>query len=196
MPYVDTEWAVILEGALPSGEVWANRWTVQENVIDPDQAALTTAFRVLYISWAGVCHVDWTCTSLTYRNLVTGTVITPTFALIQGEEELAAPLPTECALRVSLSAAPGRHGGPFLAGVAADALDENGQMSAASLVGFSDALEQFFVDADAAGYNVRLDSPTDVGTKELTQCRIGRTFDVIRRRRNQVAEGFINIPLP
>lgn len=196
MPYIDTEWAVLLEGTLPSDEVWANRWTVQESVVDPDEAALVTAFRVLYISWAGVCNVGWTCSKITLRNLVNGEIRQPTFALIDGDEELADPLPTECAIRISLTAGAGHRGGPFLAGVAADALDSDGRMAAASLTGFIDALEQFFVDVEAAGYTVRLDSPTTTSTRALTSCRIGRTFDVIRRRRNQVPESFTSIPLP
>lgn len=196
MPYLDTEWAVVVEGALPSSEVWANRWTVQEQTLSPDQAALTTAIRGFYLVWAGICANDWTATMLTYRNLVTSDVVTPTWAVVQGDEETANPLPTECAIRISLSAANGRRGGPFMSGLHVGVVDTDGRAKSAEITPMASGLADLFDQADAAGYAFRLDSPTDTGTNALTAARIGRTFDVIRRRRNQVPEAYVPVTLP
>lgn len=195
MPYADTEWAVIISGELPAGEVWANRWTIAETDVGADLLAAAGAFHAVYASWAGVCDSDWKANNISFRNLVNGGVVQPAWVQIVGEEGDSSPLPTECALRVSLSAMPNRKGGPYFCGVSTDHVDNSGQMAAVSLVGFVSALEALFDDLVAADFALRLDSPSDTETKEISACRVGRTFDVIRRRRNQIPESYINVPV-
>lgn len=193
MPYVDTEWAVIVEGVLPGSENWANRWTIRETGVGADLDDATAEFRALYTSWAGLCPTSWSATMITFRNLVNSTVVTPAWSPVDGEVDDAGPLPTECALRVSLSAAPGRHGGPFMAGAATSTVDSDGRIFPTFLTGFIAALEDLQANLVAADFQLVLDSPSDTETKDITAVRIGRTFDVIRKRRNNIPEAYINV---
>jgi hypothetical protein len=192
VPYVDVEWAVTVEGNLPSGEVWANRWTVIETDPASDIEDATTPFRTFYVAWSQICANEWNATGITLRNLVNGIVHTPTWAIVNGDNATDNPLPPEVAVRVSITGTGARHGGPFLCGLAVPSCDIDGQFNATDQTGITNALSNLMSDLVAVDLALRLDSPSDTQTIGITNVRLGRTFDVIRRRRNKIAESFSN----
>ena len=120
--------------------------------------------------------------------------MTPSWDLVSGDAE-SNPLPTECALRISLSAAGNRHGGPFISGFGAGFQDADGQFTSSEAVIFRNQVNALITDLAAVDFELRLDSPTDELTLPLTGARIGRTFDVIRKRRNKIAEEYLPVTL-
>ena len=194
MPYVDTEWAVLVEGRLAGGEVFSNRWTVAETDVGADIVDALTAFHTMYVGWAGLMFQGWRVDTIEARNLVTSVTESFPFDSIEGDGGEFA-LPTECAIRVSLSAAGNRHGGPFISGWDTTNIDSESQLEATEAANFRNNVNALIVALAAADFELRLDSPTDTETKAITQGRVGRTFDVIRKRRNAIPEQYLNITL-
>lgn len=193
MAYSANEWAVIVEGTLAGSEVFANRWTILDAVGGSDLDDARDAFHDLYASWAGVCSAgQFAVNTITFRNLSTGAVVTPSWTQIIGQAA-DDPLPSQNALKVSLSAIPNRHGGPFMAGAGSTCLDGAGFIQTTDATGFRNALNALFSDLVAAGWNLRLDSPSDNVTRAIVSARLGRQFDTIRARRNQQPENFLTV---
>jgi hypothetical protein len=185
---------VIIEGNLPGSEVWSNRWTVQETDVASDINDALVAFHTLYAAWSGLMVDDWNVVRIAGRNLATGLVVDYSFVPIDGGSSTD-PLPTECAIRISLTGTGGRHGGPFIAGFSSTFTDGQGQLDSTNATAMRNGLNALVTDLAAADFVLRMDSPTTTQTVALTQARLGRTFDVIRKRRNNVAEAYLPVTL-
>ena len=196
MAYSAGDILLIAEGGLPSNEVWANTWAVRLGTADYQDAADAVAGFYNSTDIDDIMHTGWSFTSLTVRDLFNQTSpavsFTPNTA---GGENSTDPLPTECAIRVSLSSLQQR-GGPFLGGFTAFSLATNGQLVGASRDNIVDAVEAMAAALDTAGGELALHLPTSQLVVSLVSARVGSTFDVIRRRRNNVPENYAMATLP
>lgn len=198
MAYTSENDIVIVRGGLPSGEVWANTWSL---IVDPDTVdyvAVKDAFHALYDEMAtGVAPIfgeEWSATSYTRRHPSTGFVETPAWSLIEGANAND-HLPTECAIRVSINDAEGGRGGPFLAGFTVDTVTADGLFKGAYQNVIHDALQALVTDLADANAAVGLNHPTSETITLAAQARVGQVFDVIRRRRSDIAENYVSVAL-
>lgn len=188
--YIATDFQVRVEGTVAGVESWANTWSFKDDGPGSDIQDVASALNAFY---ADIADPWWTtdvfATNASYRRLDGGAHGDLVFPEVQGATSTNL-LPTECALRLTLSTAGGNHGGPFLAGFAQNGLEEDGTALVGLQGAISDALEQLNTDVLAAGWLIGLDSPTQETVLTATQGRVGRVFDVQRRRRNQLPENY------
>jgi hypothetical protein len=188
--YADGDVLFTVEGNLPGGEVWANVWAKTGG---PAAAleGLTADLVAFYENQEDDRHTGWTVERVTAKDLFSGDIVEQTITPFNGNDSTNAPLPVSTAVRVSLSALGGVRGGPFLSGYTAGALSAVGQLDITyrnRLVTELDALDESWNALD--GSQVGIHRPTTETVVAVTTARVGLVFDVIRGRRNALAESY------
>ena len=190
MAYTNNEYRVQVRGSLANGtESFINTWTVLDVTTGQDVNELAAIFRDFYIAAAALEMSSWTTIiGARAKNLGTGLVtdLAP-FVAVDGDD-LADPMPTQIGVRVSLTGPAGLNGGPFIPGWSKNAGDEFGLFSHASQL--ATAAHDLCTDLVAAGWQLRIDRPTLSQTVAVLSGRVGKRFDVIRKRANDIVEGY------
>lgn len=191
MAYTDNEYRVQVRGNVGDSEMWNNTWSFLDldGAQDPaDLGPLLNAFYGDIGGFASWLSNDWVTVGATAKNLMTNALIELPWANQTGSSE-GELLPTQLAMRVSLSGAAGARGGPFLTGFVVAAVD--GSLIDADCVSdFIGALEQFTASLTANDWQLRIDRPTTNVTAAVLAGRVGERFDVIRKRANDTAESY------
>lgn len=194
MAYAATEYRIQVRGALLDGaESFYNTWTVLDEGATSDIDDVFAALHDMYAAFAAQeMSSHTTVLGATARQLSTGLLSEATWATITGDD-LANPLPSQMAVRISLSAGAGVRGGPFIPGWSINSGDGDGKYQHAAAL--ATAVGDFTNDLNTAGWQLRLDQPTLEQTAQVTSGRVGARFDVIRKRANDVAETYSPITI-
>lgn len=195
MPYTTNDHEVQVRGTFDNGESWVNVWAFEMQDPGADKADLATALHAFYAE-VYLLHISshTKAVGATVKNLVTDVVTEATWATITGDD-LADLLPTQCAVRLSLKALPNINGGPFLAGWSVNATDSDGLLNTSDQTGIQSALATLDDALIAADWRIGIKRPTVTDVALATQGRIGQRFDVIRKRANDLAEGYVTTVL-
>jgi len=193
MAYDTDMYAIRIDGTLPGGETFSNTWTVDGTAGTPD---VQDAIDDLHDFYTDLAAAAWTAqvsaVSAHWRKLNGTTHGDGSWTPITGAN--AGPnLPTECALRVSLTGIDGSRGGPFLAGFRAGDLDTNGTSAIASDI--KDLVVALNTALTGHDFQLSIDKPTSSSVVAAAQVRVGEVFDVIRRRRNDLPENYATASL-
>lgn len=198
MAYIAGDGLLTVRGIISGVEEFANTWAFYG--VDDDGVAgdVVLAVNAMYDTIAAGAAPLWPDTTVIngarYVNLFTGAEVAVPWPSIDGDNGNDS-LPAECALRVSLKTLT-TNGGPFLPAFTVDNVDAVGQLTTAAQNVVHDAVQQMLDDVDALGASVGLHSPTALGVLHLTGAKVGKTYDVIRRRRNDLPEAYLSITLP
>lgn len=197
MAYGAGDWMLIVRGATGTTEEWSNTWCTIANPVDVQ--AMVGALHDFYDNTIGDASNRWSTTTTAAQirvvDLFTGddeVVNWPNIAGPGGDDSL----PSECAIRVSISAADNRHGGPYLPAPNLSVLDANGLVNATSQDFIRDALTTLLADWDALDVQLGLNSPGDLSVRPATAVRVGRVFDAMRSRRSDLVENYLLATLP
>jgi len=194
--FTSNDFRFIVRGTFDNGEVWFNRFAAQRTDGGADPQDVVDALNAMYSDIYSTSISSHTqAVGATYQQLSGPGAVEATWPVLTGDD-LADLLPTECAIRLSLSTASGVRGGPFLAGWSVNAVDADGQLVdgiAGDVVGFYAA---FYASAVAADWIPAIERPTASTLNLINRARVGETFDVIRKRRNALAEAYEVIALP
>lgn len=195
MPYPANVYRIVVRGSLLDGaEEWNNVWSVIDEVGGQDVNELATIVHDLY---ADIFALDISSHSAalgaTVEKLSDGTRTELSFASITGDD-LADPFPPQIAARVSLTAAGNRHGGPYITGWSKNAGDDQGQLQEQGALAL--AVANYFDALNTAGWFPGIDSPTDEQVYPVLSAKVGKRFDVIRKRANEIPEAATPIAVP
>jgi len=196
--YVAGDTLVVINGNLPDGEVWANTWAAHHAPVveAEDYQALADAFHGFYTGYFDIMVNESNAANCTMRALDTGAPVSPSWTTIPGDATTESCLPTEVALRISLQAAPRFRGGPYLPSPNVSVVDESGQLDDTVRAAVVSAFETLLEDLETAEWALHINRTSVEGLAVVTGARIGKTFDVIRRRRNDVAESYVEVNFP
>lgn len=194
MAYTSNEFLVVIDGALPSGEVWSNTWCVLDTVGGQDRQQAVDHFHQAYAGFNDTLSNDWTALNCTTVELSTGLGTVRDWETVTGQltDE---NLPTECAIRISLTDLAGHNGGPFMAGWTAASLTVNGLLSSTAQTNLTGNLEGLNDLLQGDDFTLRINRPTVESTVPALRGRVGVVFDVIRRRRSAIPENYSSVSL-
>lgn len=197
MTYAAGDWRVVVRGALCDGaESWFNSWTVKDPGGTEDPTDLAVAFQTLYTDIFDLeISSHTTRVGATARNLLTSATVEMSIGTDAGND-LADPMPSQVAARVSLSSSSVVRGGPFIAGWSKNAGDDSGLLSSANQTGLATAVEDFWATIDGLGWVLSIDRPSVETTVPVAAARVGQRFDVIRKRANDIAEAYVTVTSP
>lgn len=197
MAYTNDMYRVIVRGTLCDGaESWYNSWTVLDDTGGQDITEITVSLAAFYTAiFDAEISSHTTRQGATARNLGTGVATELAIGTDTGND-LADPMPSQVAVRYSLSGLAGTHGGPFIAGWSKNAGDDAGLLSSANQTVLADALEDFWAAIDGLGWVLAIDRPTAETVDGVVQARVGQRFDVIRKRANDIAEAYVTVTAP
>lgn len=184
---------IVVRGNLGTSEQFTNTWAVRRTDPGADIADVGTALHTLYAAIA-VNGQSSFCETVgaSWRDLQAAEVGDFTWASIDGDD-LDDLLPTECAIRVSLTASDRTRGGCFLAGMSVNSVENDGRFLASFAANIVDAVDTFRASLVSADWDLGIHSPTTETVKQAASARIGLVFDVIRRRRDNLAEAFVGV---
>lgn len=190
MPYTTNDHEVQVRGTFDNGESWVNVWAFQMTDPGADLVDLATALHDFYSDVYLLKISSHTkAVGATVKNLVTDVVTEMTWTTITGDN-LSDLLPTQCAIRVSLKAPPNINGGPFIGGWSDNAVDENGLLLTTDQTGLVTALSDFDTALQAIDWAIGIKRPSVTDVALATQGRVGKRFDVIRKRAGDLAESY------
>jgi hypothetical protein len=192
MAYALGEFRLNVRGNAVGGEVWSNTWCFKDLAGGQDPQDVADILHGFYVALHGFAnHIgnDTTSVGCTIRDLFNQFSYEADWATTTGTSG-ADLLPSQCAIRVSLTSATS-NGGPFLAGYTISAVDSEGQFETSFRGDLVTALDNFTNALTAADWALRLDRPSVPATAEVTVGRVGERFDIIRKRANQQAEGYV-----
>lgn len=195
MAYVAGDYRFVVRGALASGETWANTWAFSGIDNPTERAAVATALHQFYDDINGILSNDWSALTCQSKNLFTTIITDETFSGLVGGTATDM-MPGQIAVRLSLFSALGQNGGPFLCGFVNTDTENNGQLSSSSQSTIRDAASDFGDAIVAAGVTWGLDRPTAPEVVDVARFRVGRRFDVIRKRANDVGESYLTVEGP
>lgn len=189
MAYDNTDLQVRVDGTVGGTEAWSNTWTLRSSVELPIVSDAITAMHDFYDE---IATALWTATtsavSCSFRYLDGAAHGDAVWATITGANAGPA-LPSECAVRVSLSDDQGHRGGPFLTGFRSGSLTTAGLFTSPTTI--VTAVENLQDALVLANWKIGIDLPTTVTAVDATQVRVGEVYDVIRRRRNDLPENYV-----
>lgn len=195
MAYAAGDALVRVEGILAGSEGFANVWAFKSVSNASDAQDVADALHTFYDSYF-TSHSTARASVVTcsYTPLFTGGNIALTWAQIDGAVATDL-LPTECALRLSFRSLPGgTRGGPFLPGFCVNALDQDGMLDSTAHTNMTTYVGDLVADvAGSTPAQMGIHSPTTESVIEATSIRVGRVFDVIRKRRNDLPENYTTI---
>ena len=194
MAYEATEWLFQVRGAVGGSESWNNTWCVEDLVgaQNPQEAgSRIAAFYEDICGFASWLSTTYTVVGCTAKNLLTGATQEMTGFSFAGSSS-AEQLPGQLGMRISLSGPNGARGGPFLTGFVVTAVDST--LIATSCVSdFAGAFETMTAGFTSDDWTLRINSPTTDTVKQVTIGRIGRRWDVIRKRGNDTPEAYTSV---
>ena len=196
MAYVAGDYRFHVKGSL-LGEIFDNTWSARFTDPSPNPQTFVDILHDLYEDIYAVGISDDThALACSFKELSTGSLGDGTWADLNGDT--ATPmLPTQCSIRVSISAGSGTRGGPFIAGWHRTALGTDGQtLDDTSRNNLVTSLNTFWAAADAAGWTWCLDLATTHSLVAVLNGRVGHRFDVIRKRANDIGEAFVGLTAP
>lgn len=192
MAYSSNDFLFTVRGNLTSGEIFANNWAG----VRTDGGASTQDFGDALHDFYGTLAAVWfpddtTITACSVKTLDSGISNDLSWAAITGENTQD-PLPTQLGVRVSLFSGTGpTRGGPFLAGWAKQVNTAGGLLTTDVQDDIIEALEAMVTTLGTVDWALGIDSPTAAAVRAVTSARVGRRFDVIRKRANDVAESYV-----
>lgn len=197
MPYAAGAWRITVRGALCDGaESWYNVWTVLDPGGAQDVSELTVPLAALYTDIFDLeISSHTTRVGATARNLLTSATVELAVGSDAGND-LADPMPSQIAARVSLSSSSVVRGGPFIAGWSKNAGDDGGLLSSANQTGLATAVGDFWDAIDTLGWTLAIDRPSVETVVAVASARVGQRFDVIRKRANDIAEAYASVTAP
>lgn len=196
MAYDAADILMRIEGTLAGSEQFSNTWAFKDV---PDAAVAQEVADVMHQLYFDIFDARSTAlasaVTCEYTPLFTGGNIGLDWTTVTGG--VATDLvPTECAVRFSLRSLPsGVGGGPFFPGWAVNALDADGTLDDATVAVIVTALEAMVLGLSGTTGPAQLGihRPTTETVVEATSIRVGRVFDVIRRRRNELPEDYATV---
>lgn len=192
--YVPQDYSIRVEGTLVDAESFANTWCVIDQVSGADIDDAIAAFHAFYDSlsfmWPASTHV----VNAHWRRLDGFAFGDGAWSTIDGTGA-GNSLPTECAVRVSLSAPLGTRGGPFLPATRTGEVVADGGLESGTQGLIVTALGDLDTALQAADWKLGIDQSSSETTAQATVARVGRIFDVIRRRRNNLPEAYASVAI-
>lgn len=189
---------VVCSGGLAGGERWANVWHVIDDlgvgVTQADADAIGADFRQFYTTTAGSRSAGWTLESITVRPIDEAGVNPweASIAPLDGTS-VAAPLPYECAIVVTLHTALNTRRGrgrSYQAGFTADALSANAGgapvLLTASSTTMATAMGALLTALAGEGFPLGVASRTDLVTRPVTSGYIDTGWDTQRGRSDDI----------
>lgn len=195
MAYSAGDFLVNVQGTLPGNEIWSNTWAFKNGLTISDQDDVVTALHTFYGEISDNMSTLWTYEIAQVRDLSLDTTRNAPFAAGTGVGAGDA-LPTQCAVRISLSNGLGVRGGPFLCGWRTTLVGVDGQL---------DLSAQGEIETEVGDLNTLVIAVGDcvIGIHrpglelvvQASEARIGRRFDVIRKRANNTLEQYVPVTL-
>lgn len=191
MPYTNDQYRVTVEGNLGSGETFSNTWTFIDDTTGQDVQNAVDLLHDFYGTWDQWIDNSASATMARARNLGTNVETIMGWTAVPGTNtnEL---LPTQLAVRVSLNTASGLNGGPFLAGWSSQTVTTGGLCITDVQDDVLAGMEALNAALQSAGWRIGIDRPTVPQVSPATRVRIGRRFDVIRKRANDLSESYVS----
>lgn len=192
MAYTTDDFLFTVRGNLASGEIFANNWAGTRTDSGAPTQAFVDELHTFYADLAALWMPDdTTVTSCQVKTLSSGITNTLAWTTITGANSQD-PLPTQLGVRVSLFSGTGpTSGGPFLPGWAKQVNTAGGLVITDVQDDIIEGLETMVTGLGAADWALGIDSPTAAAVRAVTSARVGRRFDVIRKRANEVSESYV-----
>lgn len=194
MAYVAGDFLVEVRGTTTGGEIWSNTWGFTGVTTSTEEQDVVTALHSFYNDMAAVCSNEWTAQVATGRNLFANTSDDYDFEEIVGTLT-GNNLPSQCAIRVSLTAEGNVQGGPFLTGFTVAALDASGLIASGTSSVIVTEVDELNTLVLAAGGFLAIHRPTVLSMSTVTKARVGQRFDIIRKRANDILEAYTVVSL-
>jgi len=195
MAYAAGDFRFVVRGSLNSGEIWANTWAVFNIDNATERQAVAAALHQFYDDINGPLSNDWQALTCQSKDLFTNVTVDETWAGIVGGTATDM-MPGQIAVRLSLFSLIGQNGGPFLCGFVNTDTENNGQLTSSTQSLIRDAASDLGDAIVAAGCSWGLDRPTGPEIVTVQRFRVGRRFDVIRKRANDVGESYLTVEGP
>lgn len=190
MAYDAGDILVTVRGNLDPGEIWTNTWAFVE--VSPGSTPqdavddLHAFYAGLFATWmASEC----TAVGAVIKDLASGVSSEAAWESIAGSN-VQDILPTQLAIRLSLSDDIGTRGGPFIPGWAKQASAEDGVIDSGVVTDISSELATLDTAVTTNGYRIGIHRPSVPDVRVATVGRVGERFDVIRKRANALSEGY------
>jgi len=192
MAYSTDDFLFTVRGTLASGEIFANNWAGVRTDGGAAAQDFGDALHDFYDTLAAVWMPnDTTITSCASKHLSSGITTELSWATITGANTQE-PLPNQLGIRVSLFSGTGpTSGGPFLPGWAKQTTDTGGLVTTDVQDDIIAALEAMVTTLGTVDWALGIQSPTAVAVRAVTSARVGRRWDVIRKRANDVSESYV-----
>lgn len=191
MAYVSGDIAVTVRGISSPSESWVNSWAFSPDGGSPNAQACVDALRTFYDDLAGTWFpTEYSAVGARITQLFTGITTDADWIVVDGAatDDIA---PTQLAVRLSLRDSAGHNGGPFLAGWNKLSIAEDGLVDSGAVSAIDTALAAMDTTVLANDYHIGIHLPTTNQVVVASQARIGRRFDVIRKRGNDTAEAYL-----
>lgn len=197
MAYATGDTRIIIRGSTGGSEEWSNTWTVFLGTGTVQQAL--DSFHDFYSTLFGISNdlYSETTTAAQARviDLESNVEVPGTWLFVDGGF-VDESLPTECALRVSLTDATGTRGGPFLPAPVVGTCSDTGLFDTGFQTTVIDALTALWQSLFDDDIVLSLDHTTDEVTEVVTSIRVGQVFDVMRSRRRDLVENYATATPP
>jgi len=196
MAYTVDDWRFTCEGMVGPSERWSNTWTFNDTAGTGDPEDVAAHLRTFYNDLHSFWSTAWTLTTIRYRNLVTNVDTISSAAAITGSAGTDM-LPSQLAVRVSLNTASGVNGGPFLGGWTVASVDasNDGSFIDTQQADVATALTNLNNNVTSDDWAIALDRPTVPEVSACNRGRVGKRFDVIRKRSNDTPEVYETVDL-
>lgn len=193
MAYAVGDFLVNIQGVITGGEVWSNTWAFSLAEGGTEKQGCVDALHGFYNDLAAICSDAWKAQVATGVDLFLGQSADYAFEEVVGAQ-IESDLPTQCAIRVSLSDGTGVRGGPFLTGFTTGELAGSGGLvvSTAQIL-IADELEQLAAEVALADAALGIHRPTTETVVAAVSGRVGQRFDVIRKRANDILEQYATV---
>lgn len=190
MAYSAGDILVTVTGTTGSFENWTNSWCF-EGIDTADEQSAVDALHDFYdeLTVNATLSDTWAARSATVRRLLAGVTFIPSWITLFGGNA-SDQLPTQLAVRVSLTSASGHNGGPFLSGWSVASNNGTGKLATNDQADIIAALANLDTAIQALGGFIAINRPTGPEVVRAVQGRVGERFDVIRSRGNDTAESY------
>lgn len=196
MAYVAEDLIINVRGMCSPSESFSNTWAFVPSGATPDPQACADALRTFYAEIAATwLPTEWSAVGATMTFPFTGNSSEADWSLVVGAatDDI---VPSQLAIRVSLSGATGVRGGPFLSGFNKLSIAEDGLVDAGPITLIGDEVVVMATTVLTSDYALGIHRPTVPSVELATQVRVGERWDVIRRRGNDTPEGYYTLVLP
>lgn len=189
MAYTSDEWELVIRGMTGPSEEWANVWCFSGTTDLGEVQDVVDAFHAFHSAIGEIQSAQYTATQARVRNLLSGAIPVVSWATVTGGSS-SQLLPTQLAIRLSLDDGAGHRGGPFLGGWQEGNNADNGLFQTTHRDLVADAVEDLAGAIVTAGGLLALNRPSVGTTVGVLHARVGRRFDVIRKRSNDTPEEY------